>query len=496
MKNNSIEDIVKKGEILNLSLIHPTLQEMNEMNKVIKQYIKQHKLIIYGGTAIEILLRSKGITFSDKDKFLDYDFYSPKFIEDSIALANKLYKDGYKYVRRVNAIHPDTVRIGAEFAKEFLADITYIPEKAFKMLPTKQISDINYIDPQFLKVDLYRSMCRPNSNVYRWKKVWPRLVNIELKFPLFPSKTIPRSKSPPKVTKVAHIIMKFLQNPEEKIIATGTMAFNLFLTVANQKNKSIPIELYEVFAINPKVIAKELMKLIPKTKCVNYYSYLELLPKKSTIFLDSTPIVDIYEIGFDCIPLREINRIQVTNYHRLLEFLYAKYNIEIITKKKEKTTIYNYIIPTLQAVANEYNNKNALDGTESDNPFRIFQTDCFTSNLDAIRIEPIKKMFYGVKSYPGYKPEKNMIDPKDMDIEYENNYMGEEIKTRKEISLENSILESIEDDIKEIRKKEKGSSILSKRKSKQHVLGGSRRSVSFAKRLTQTKYIEPIILQK
>lgn len=487
----NIDEIVKKGEKINLTNIHPTLSEMNKMNKIVESYIKKNKLIIYGGTAIIILLKSKGINLVDKDKFLDYDFYSPNFIRDSVAIANQLYDKGYKYVRRINAIHPDTVRVGAEFASEFLADITFVPEKVYKKIPTKTIFGFLYADPQFLKVDLYRSMCQPNMNLYRWTKVYPRLAHIEKSFPLKQMKNIPKSfESPKELYEFGPAILEILQDPNENIIATGIMAFNLFMSVADKNAKSVPVLIYEIFSSEPKKLADKIINKIPGATFKKYYPYLELLPEKVTIFLNDTPIVDIYNSGFECIPLREINRIKLTNLHRLLEFLYAKYNILIIENKKDN--IYNYIIPLLLQTAAEYNKKNNLDGTEVDNPFRIFQTDCFSTDYDALRLEPIKNMFYGKANYPGYKPEKHYLDPSEISIPYNNNFLGEEITGKKESTLHDSILESIEDELIDIKNKNKNTStgILTKRKSRKiSKLGGSkRRSVSFARRLTKTRY--------
>jgi len=431
---------VEEGELLNLKTIFPTLDDIKKMNIHIEDYLSQNsgKTAVYGGTAIEALLGTKGQT----EKVIDYDFYTPEYTKVSVEVANLLFDKGYKYVRRINAINPDTFRVGAEFAKEFIADITFMPSKAFKGIPKIKIDGIDYISPQFLKIDLYKSITRPNTNVYRWKKSYTRLEAIEEKFPL------PKPKKTPAFPKgMSSKLMKKIKDHIAKrhLIPTGTEAYNYYTSVARQ-SVAMPVEVLEYYATGANSEARKLVRTLGKGYTITkYYPFLNIIPRKSVVFHKEIPIVIFYEIGFDCIGKGIDNYI---NFHCLLCFLYAKYNIAVINKDTNAQAVYSLQINNLQEASRDYNKKNKLTGFEATNPFRIFQTDCLTADTGGMVIAAAKRLFYGLPQPKGYKPEKEYINPKDIKEKYHNNYLSEQITTEDTLhSLEPEILDTVSDEI-------------------------------------------------
>ena len=79
------------------------VKEMQRAFNIIKEFIIENQLIVYGGLALNNLLPEK-YKFYTKDDIPDYDFYSPNGMEHSVNLANKLYIAGYKYVSVDSAI--------------------------------------------------------------------------------------------------------------------------------------------------------------------------------------------------------------------------------------------------------------------------------------------------------------------------------------------------------------------------------------------------------
>src|SRR5688500_11632394 len=84
----------------------PAYNDLVRAIEIVKKFITDHELIIYGGSAIDYALRLKGDKIYD-DKTLavpDLDFYSPTNVEHSYQLADILYAKGFKNVRVIRAM--------------------------------------------------------------------------------------------------------------------------------------------------------------------------------------------------------------------------------------------------------------------------------------------------------------------------------------------------------------------------------------------------------
>lgn len=424
---------VERGEELNLHKNVPTIETMRKMNKIVEDYLKKTERIIYGGTAIDALLKAKGIILRDDvSKLIDYDFYSPLYEVDSVAIANELFAKGYKYVRRVPAIHQYTFRVGAEFASEFIADISYIPSEVYGKIPKVKIGDFYYIDPQFAKIDLYKSVTNPHTNVVRWVKSYRRLVAMEKMYPIAKSKLKELHVPDPINPKLQEAIKRAARNGTS-LLATGIYAYNLYASLVPGIPLASGIAQYEFYAIDPFAEAKRIMTTLKRAgfKSVSakqYYSYLEIYPPKTVIYYQKQPIVSLYLIGENCLGVREIEKTNVVNYHVLLMFLYGKYNVDgVIGRSLKIRELYAWLIQTLQEAFKEYNNAHGTTGLEPDNPFQVFQTDCLSFDPEEARLSAYKRFFYGTVTIPLYKPEKVRIDPSQLKEIYPGNFLGEEV---------------------------------------------------------------------
>ena len=121
-----IDDIVNKNTKQRLT---DQAKEMQKAFDIIKNFIIENKLIVYGGLALNDLLPDKH-KFYTKANIPDYDFYSPNGMEHAVNLANKLYIAGYKYVEVDSAIHENTYRVSVNF--RVVADISNITPVFFK----------------------------------------------------------------------------------------------------------------------------------------------------------------------------------------------------------------------------------------------------------------------------------------------------------------------------------------------------------------------------
>lgn len=405
--------------IKNLEIVHPNMDLIQKMIKITENYIKEHKRIVYGGTAIEAYLEAKGVKIQhDPSKYLDYDFYTPNNERDSIAIANLFQEAGFKYSRRVLAIHHGTYRVSAEFTREFIADATFVPEKVYKDLPKCDINGIYYINPQFLKIDLYTSVSNPHTNVFRWEKSYKRLIQLEALYPLpeaepfkMPLTNLPNPDE-------ALVLEKYSKN-NKNIIIVGTQGYNLYI-----KTVKMPIQptiQYTFYALDPITEAKKVQKKLGKGYSIsNHQPYLDIFSKHTELKDKKGKIIaEWYDIGSDCIAITEIDRHYVANYHWELRFLYGKYSISKLDNS-ELDKYYSYLIQSLMKAYNTYHENKILHRRDVNNPFKIFQTDCVKQS-----IPPVigKKRIINWS----YKPDKEKKDPNSVETKYEDDMLGEEI---------------------------------------------------------------------
>lgn len=122
---------------------------------IIKGFIKERGLIIYGGTAIDYALRLHGDKiYPDEELTMpDLDFYSPDNVKDAYDLADILYQAGLGEVRAIRATFVKTMRV--DVGNQFLADITYSSPNMFEKLPYLEYEGMKIIHPNYQRMDLH-----------------------------------------------------------------------------------------------------------------------------------------------------------------------------------------------------------------------------------------------------------------------------------------------------------------------------------------------------
>lgn len=114
-------------------------------------YVAQYKLILTGGTAIDMALRSKGTAIYDENALPDYDIISEHNLNHANALAEILCKEGIRDINVINAIHITTVRV--RIKNVTLLDATYLPETLMKRIPFIDIGKFRLVHPDYQKID-------------------------------------------------------------------------------------------------------------------------------------------------------------------------------------------------------------------------------------------------------------------------------------------------------------------------------------------------------
>jgi hypothetical protein len=141
---------------------------------VVRKFIIDRKLILFGGLAIDYALRLRGSRIYPDEERPDFDFLSPKSVDDAYDLADLLKTIGFKKVGAIRAIHVQTMRVKVDFI--WVADIGYAPQDVFDKIPTIEYDQMRVVHPNYQRIDMHLAFCYPFNNppredvLNRWKK--------------------------------------------------------------------------------------------------------------------------------------------------------------------------------------------------------------------------------------------------------------------------------------------------------------------------------------
>ena len=121
----------------------------------VELFLRQRKLICYGGTAINNILPQQDQFYDKSLEIPDYDFYSPNALKDAKDLADIYHSKGFPDVEAKSGVHHGTFKVYVNFIP--VADITQLDKELFKTMKKEAISvnGILYAPPNFLSMAMY-----------------------------------------------------------------------------------------------------------------------------------------------------------------------------------------------------------------------------------------------------------------------------------------------------------------------------------------------------
>lgn len=156
--------------------------------KIVKQFIIDRKLIIFGGLAIDYALRLKGSSIYYDGDLPDYDCVSSRNVDDAYDLGELLNVSGFENVRVIRAKHVETMRVRVNLIT--VADIGYIPKKYFDQYKYIVYNQLRILHPDVQRLDLHKAFCFPLNNApmedifHRWEKDLHRFNLYERYYPI------------------------------------------------------------------------------------------------------------------------------------------------------------------------------------------------------------------------------------------------------------------------------------------------------------------------
>jgi hypothetical protein len=159
------------------------LPSVKTSTRIVEAFLKSHRVMCYGGTAINNLL-PKEEQFYGPDETPDYDFFSETPQEHGMELANQLSAAGIESVEVKPGVHLGTYKVFADY--HGVADITFIIPKIFNQLWNEKLTrhGLHYVPPDFLRMSMYLELSRPEGDVSRWEKVYTRLSLLNRRYPI------------------------------------------------------------------------------------------------------------------------------------------------------------------------------------------------------------------------------------------------------------------------------------------------------------------------
>jgi len=348
----------------------PLFNDLVAAIEVVKKFIIDNNLIVYGGTAIDYALRLHGdkIYPDDMLKVPDLDVYSPNNTEHAYQLANILYRMGYKNARAINALHIETMRVDLG-DNHFIADITYRPPGIFKQLPYLNYNGMRIIHPLFQRIDLHSSLSFPYDNppreviFDRWGKDIKRFNALDKYYPPIP---LDGSTAEPLPLRPRRCSSKW-----RRYVLCGFAAYSLIYTdfarQVEDKRDILPAifstdddgfefttlnERFEIVHFRPHVAMKEFFEgtdWVAPVGFDEYEPYINLLPARYesqdiTIYSTKNRLVSVnsVEIGG--------RKFRVVNVQYLLKHFLAMYFVSINSPRVAATYLrcYNSLIKMIQ----------------------------------------------------------------------------------------------------------------------------------------------------
>lgn len=189
-----IEKAVQDAEDYQAHLEHN--KEGLKMMKIVEQFLRDRKRLLYGGFAINALLPKKDQFYDPAKELPDYDFLTPDPYTDVAELIQRFTAAGYTEVEPTIGIHEGTYKVFVNF--QGVADITFCDTTVYSILQKEAVTKdgLTLCPPNYLRMNMFVELSRPAGDVSRWVKVYKRFLLLDKAWPFQVSKNTHISTPP------------------------------------------------------------------------------------------------------------------------------------------------------------------------------------------------------------------------------------------------------------------------------------------------------------
>lgn len=390
--NENIDTIITKSIELKNEILEPTLVEFKNIIKVVLEFAKKKKRIIYGGYALNVYLKhhKKEPIYNDNLDMYDIEFYSSKALEDSIEIADLLNSKDFKYVQAKEGIHNETYKIFVNFKD--IVDITYMPGPIYHKLQYIEIEGIRYIHPELMFIDKLRMYNNLITTFWRIEKEIKRTNMILEYLDIF---KIPKDCKENVLDAPDYIRKDIIPKFNNTCIAIGYYAYYYYLFKYTNKEVDLKVPYYEIISTNFYEDCNKIYELLNQNlhniTTKEFYPFSQYLDRRIEYYENNKLILIIYKNYNLCIPYLTIEKKNIKVGPFLLTLMYLMIN-KVLFQVYDKN--YNNILCMIQdllKLREDYlnkNNKTVMDDT----PFRDFIVECTGKTMDQIRVSLLTKL--------------------------------------------------------------------------------------------------------
>jgi hypothetical protein len=396
--NNNLDSLEDKAKGIYLQNYEPTIEEINSVYKIIKNYIRENGLIIYGGYAQNALIKVKNpdAVFYKEVDVPDIEFYSYEPLKNLIELCDILYKEGFKHVEGKEGMHPSTYKIFVNFIA--FTDFSYMPKYIFDNCPTITIEGMKMTHPHFMLVDAYRVYSDPMTSYFRLRKTFSRFTRL-MEYYSFNDNTIYNkleysvNLSEKQYDEINRFIRKKILH-KNKIIVIGHRAFNRLMRKAGMPSTYIIQEpFYQLISINydkDRTMIYDLLKNNCNKDCKittkEYHPFFQFFDKSTEYYYNEQLVIRLYGANEKCIVYRYSpkKKTYFGSFQLQIQYLLANYQLGVIRQNNFNKTAHMTMITRMFKARETYLDKNNAS-ILNDTPFQSFTLKCMGEPKDPIR---------------------------------------------------------------------------------------------------------------
>jgi hypothetical protein len=401
--NKNLNKIESDARMKYLKNYEPTLDEINSIYDVIKNYIRENNLIVYGGYAQNKLIekKNKDDVFYEEHDIPDIEFYSPDPLKDLINLCDLLHSKNFKHVEGSEGVHPETYKIFVNFVN--YTDFSYMPKNIFETCPTITLEGMRMTHPHFMIIDSMRVYVDPMTSYFRLNKTFSRFSRLSYYYPFNENSIYNKISYEIKIPLKQHssildfIVTKILK--ENKLIIVGHKAFNRLIRKAEMDEKYLIQEPFiQAISINLVEDRERIYKILreeykDKITFKKYNPYFQFIDKSVEFYYGNQLIFRLYGNNERCIVYKysEKNKLYYGTFQLIVLYLLSNYFLSVTRKNNFNKTIYMTMITRLLKAKNSYLDKHNIN-ILSQSPFQEFVINCIGDPVDPLRQARLKML--------------------------------------------------------------------------------------------------------
>jgi hypothetical protein len=414
----NLGNLENRARAIYLQNYEPTLEEINKVYEVIKQYIRDNNLIVYGGYAQNSLIKAKNENdgFYSEVDVADIEFYTPDPLKDLINLCDLLYKKDFKHVEGKEGVHPETYKIFVNFIN--YCDFSYMPQNVFENCPTIKVEGMRMTHPHFMLVDAYRVYTDPMTSYFRLTKTFTRFNKLINYYPFSENNIYNKIEYQLNLDEREYdnintfIFDEILR--KHKLIVVGHRAFNRLMRKAGMSEKYMIQEPFlQVISTNFNEDRNTILNILKKKfgnkiSYVKYNPFFQFLDKSVEFYYNKQLILRLYGGNERCVvnTYSENSKIYYGTFQLQILYALSNYILSIIRKNKFNQSVYITMITRLFKAREDYFDKNKLN-ILSKSPFEGFTLNCTGEPVDPIRsalLKGLEKKKQGKQMKFQYRP--------------------------------------------------------------------------------------------